>query len=44
MHNMVMAACELLGQLIVDRNVRPHQRIYAATVVEGATARLGPAS
>jgi DNA-binding LacI/PurR family transcriptional regulator len=44
MQTMVLAACDLLGALILDRNARPQQRVYPATVVEGATARLGPAS
>ncbi|MFL6658083.1 MAG: LacI family DNA-binding transcriptional regulator [Massilia sp.] len=43
MQAMVMAACRLLGALILDGSARPQQRVYADTVVEGATARLGPA-
>jgi DNA-binding LacI/PurR family transcriptional regulator len=43
MDTMAMAASDMLGALIVDRAAHPQRRVFSATVVEGATARLGPA-
>ena len=39
---MATAASDLLGALMLDRTSGPQRRVFSATVVEGATARLGP--
>lgn len=40
---MVGAVAEILGGLIRNTRPAPEQRLFAASVVDGATARLGPA-
>jgi DNA-binding LacI/PurR family transcriptional regulator len=42
-HNMVLAAAEMLSGLIAAGSGGPERRVFSATVIEGATARLGPA-
>lgn len=42
MQAMAMAASEMLGARILDKSSGPERRVFSATVVEGATARLGP--
>jgi DNA-binding LacI/PurR family transcriptional regulator len=42
MQSMAMAASEMLAALIMDKSCGPERRVFPATVVEGATARLGP--
>lgn len=42
LHTMAMAASDLLGALIAGKDAGGGRRVFAATVVEGATARLGP--
>lgn len=39
---MAQAAADVLGALIVDRAAPVQRRVFSATVIEGATARLGP--
>jgi DNA-binding LacI/PurR family transcriptional regulator len=43
MQTMAVAASDMLGALIQDSSAAPERRVFSATVVEGATARLGPA-
>ena len=43
MQAMALAASDMLGALIADNSTCPQRRVFSATVVEGATARLGPA-
>ncbi|SHG95296.1 LacI family DNA-binding transcriptional regulator [Massilia sp. CF038] len=40
---MTLAVTEMLTDMIAGGPGRPQQRVFAATVVDGATARLGPA-
>jgi DNA-binding LacI/PurR family transcriptional regulator len=42
MQTMAAAASEMLAALIQDNGADPQRRVFSATVVEGATARLGP--
>jgi DNA-binding LacI/PurR family transcriptional regulator len=42
MSAMALAASDLLGALIADHTAAPERRVFSATVVDGATARLGP--
>jgi DNA-binding LacI/PurR family transcriptional regulator len=44
MQSMAMAASDMLGARILDNTAGPERRVFSATVVEGATARLGPCS
>jgi DNA-binding LacI/PurR family transcriptional regulator len=43
MQAMALAARDMLGALIHDTAAAPERRVFSATVVDGATARLGPA-
>lgn len=43
-HNMTLACSEMLTGLIRSSDACPERRVFSASVVEGATARLGPAS
>lgn len=43
MQVMTAAASAMLTGLIADKGACPERRVFAASVVEGATARLGPA-
>ncbi|MES2017480.1 MAG: LacI family DNA-binding transcriptional regulator [Pseudomonadota bacterium] len=43
MQTMATAASDMLGALILDNSASPERRLFSATVVEGGTARLGPA-
>jgi len=43
MQSMAMAASDMLGALMLDKSTGPERRVFSASVVEGATARLGPA-
>ncbi|MES2318955.1 MAG: LacI family DNA-binding transcriptional regulator [Pseudomonadota bacterium] len=43
MQTMASAASDMLGALILDNAICPERRVFSASVVEGATARLGPA-
>ncbi len=40
---MTAAASQMLGELIGDASAGPERRMFCASVVEGSTARLGPA-
>jgi len=42
-HSMTEAAAQMLTGLIQQNGIGAERRVFAATVVEGATARLGPA-
>lgn len=42
LHNMAQAAAELLASLVGGTSTGPERRTFAATFVDGATARLGP--
>jgi DNA-binding LacI/PurR family transcriptional regulator len=42
--NMAMAAADMLTGLVRNTNSCPERRVFSATLVEGATARLGPAT
>ncbi|MES2153038.1 MAG: LacI family DNA-binding transcriptional regulator [Pseudomonadota bacterium] len=41
---MTQAAADMLTKLIISGNNGPERRVFSATLVEGATARLGPAA
>jgi DNA-binding LacI/PurR family transcriptional regulator len=43
-HLMTLAAAEMLTGLIRNTSAGTERRVFAACVVDGATARLGPAS
>jgi DNA-binding LacI/PurR family transcriptional regulator len=43
-HTMVLAATDMLAGLIGNSNSGPERRVFSASIVEGATARLGPAT
>lgn len=43
MQTMTMAASDMLRVLINNSSTAPERRVFAASVIEGATARLGPA-
>ena len=43
MQTMATAASTMLGALILDSSAGPERRVFSATIVEGGTARLGPA-
>lgn len=42
--DMALSAAEMFAGLVQGGGAAPDQRLFRATVVEGATARLGPAS
>lgn len=42
LHSMAQAAAELLASLVGGTGTLPERRTFAATLVDGATARLGP--
>jgi DNA-binding LacI/PurR family transcriptional regulator len=42
--NMAMAAADMLTGLVNNANTCPERRVFSATLVEGSTARLGPAA
>jgi DNA-binding LacI/PurR family transcriptional regulator len=42
--NMAMAAADMLTGLLGNPNHCPERRVFSATVIEGNTARLGPAA
>ena len=43
MQSMASAASDMLGALILNSSAGPERRVFSASVVEGGTARLGPA-
>ena len=43
-HNMAGASAEMLTGLIKGSILCPERRVFSATIIEGATARLGPAA
>jgi DNA-binding LacI/PurR family transcriptional regulator len=42
MADMAAATCDLLATLLLDKSALAQRRVFSATVVDGATARLGP--
>jgi DNA-binding LacI/PurR family transcriptional regulator len=44
LQHMALASVEMLSGLIDDHGAGPERRVFSASIVEGATARLGPAA